>query len=50
MPGVSTRRVDELAQALGRQGISKSQVSVLCQEVDREVERFRTRPLTDPYP
>jgi putative transposase len=43
--GVSTRRVDELAQTLGLNGISKSQVSVLCQELDTEVERFRTRPL-----
>jgi putative transposase len=48
--GVSTRRVDELVQALGLQGISKSQVSVLCAELDRELERFRTRPLTEPYP
>lgn len=43
--GVSTRRVDELVQALGLSGISKSQVSVLCAELDSEVERFRTRPL-----
>lgn len=43
--GVSTRRVDELAQTLGLNGISKSQVSLLCQELDAEVERFRTRPL-----
>jgi transposase-like protein len=49
--GVSTRRVDELVQALGLQGISKSQVSVLCAELDGEVERFRTRPLGEaPYP
>src|SRR5437660_2734643 len=37
--GVSTRRVDDLVQALGMQGISKSQVSRLCQELDKEVER-----------
>jgi putative transposase len=43
--GVSTRRVDELAQALGLQGMSKSQVSLICQELDAEVERFRTRTL-----
>jgi transposase-like protein len=48
--GVSTRRVDELVQALGMQGISKSQVSRLCQELDAEVERFRTRQLEGPYP
>lgn len=43
--GVSTRRVEELARALGLQGISKSQVSLVCQELDTEVERFRARPL-----
>jgi putative transposase len=48
--GVSTRRVDELVQALGLQGVSKSQVSVLCQELDGEVARFRSRPLSEPYP
>lgn len=48
--GVSTRRVDELVQALGLQGISKSQVSLLCAELDAEVERFRSRPLVGPYP
>src|ERR671924_13039 len=48
--GVSTRRVDDLVQALGMTGISKSQVSRLCQELDREVERFRARPLVGPYP
>jgi transposase-like protein len=48
--GVSTRRVDEVLQALGMQGISKSQVSRLCQELDAEVERFRLRRLTSPYP
>jgi transposase-like protein len=48
--GVSTRRVDELVQALGMTGISKSQVSRLCQALDAEVERFRTRPLEGPYP
>ena len=45
--GVSTRRVDDLVRTLGLQGISKSQVSLLCQELDGEVERFRTRPLCD---
>jgi transposase-like protein len=48
--GVSTRRVDDLVAALGLQGISKSQVSRLCQELDAEVERFRTRRLEGPYP
>ncbi len=48
--GVSTRRVEDLVQALGLQGVSKSQVSVLCQELDSEVERFRARPLVESYP
>lgn len=49
--GVSTRRVDELVQALGLNGISKSQVSLICQELDTEVEGFRSRPLgEEAYP
>src|SRR5215831_15103101 len=48
--GISTRRVDDLVQALGMQGISKSQVSRLCTELDKEVERFRRRKLEGPYP
>jgi putative transposase len=48
--GVSTRRVDDLVQALGMTGISKSQVSRLCQTLDAEVERFRNRRLEGPYP
>ena len=48
--GVSTRRVDDLVKALGMTGISKSQVSRLCKDLDAEVERFRTRPLGGPYP
>ena len=48
--GVSTRRVDDLVQALGLRGISKSQVSRLCEELDAEVERFRARKLEGPYP
>ncbi len=48
--GVSTRRVDALVKALGMEGISKSQVSRLCQALDQEVERFRTRPLLGLFP
>src|ERR687883_1098021 len=48
--GVSTRKVDDLVKALGMEGLSKSQVSRLCQELDAEVERFRTRALDGPYP
>jgi putative transposase len=43
--GVRTRRVDELVKALGLAGSSKSQVSRLCEALDTEVERFRTRKL-----
>ncbi len=48
--GVSTRRVDELVKALGLDGISRSQVSRLCEELDTEVERFRQRKLEGAYP
>ncbi len=48
--GVSTRRVDALVKALGLDGISKSQVSRLCEALDAEVERFRQRPLEGAYP
>ncbi len=48
--GVSTRKVDELVKALGMTGISKSRVSELCEELDEEVERFRSRPLKGSYP
>lgn len=43
--GVSTRRVDDLVKALGCEGISKSQVSRICQELDSVVEAFLSRPL-----
>src|SRR6185436_19640792 len=48
--GVSTRKVDDLVKALGLDGISKSQVSRLCETLDEEVERFRGRPLEGIYP
>jgi len=44
--GIATRRVDERGQTLGLAGMSKSQVSLLCQELEAEVERFRSRPLS----
>jgi len=44
--GIATRRVDERVQTLGLAGMSKSQVSLLCQELEAEVERFRSRPLS----
>lgn len=49
--GVSTRRVDDLVKALGCEGISKSQVSRICQDLDEVVESFLSRPLDGgPYP
>ena len=44
--GVSTRKVDDLMKALGLDGVSKSEVSRICAELDPLVEAFRTRPLT----
>src|SRR4051794_20865301 len=43
--GVSTRRVDELVQAMGLAGISKSQVSKLCKDIDERVNAFLERPI-----
>lgn len=48
--GVSTRSVDELVQAMGMSGISKSQVSRLCGEIDERVNTFLTRPLEGDWP
>ena len=43
--GVSTRSVDDLVQAMGMSGISKSQVSRLCAEIDERVGAFLERPI-----
>jgi putative transposase len=43
--GVSTRKVEELVQAMGLSGISKSQVSKLCKDIDERVNAFLQRPL-----
>jgi putative transposase len=49
--GVSTRRVEDLVEALGVDGISKSQVSRICAALDAEVEAFRNRSLAgEMYP
>src|SRR6266851_2525608 len=48
--GVSTRSVDELVQAMGMTGISKSQVSRLCGEIDDKVQTFLNRPLEGDWP
>ncbi len=48
--GVSTRRVDELAQAMGLAGLDKSRVSRLCKEIDERVNAFLDRPLAGEWP
>lgn len=48
--GVSTRSVDELVQSMGMTGISKSQVSRLCEEIDERVEAFLNRPIEGDWP
>jgi putative transposase len=48
--GVSTRSVDELVRAMGMTGISKSQVSRLCGEIDDKVAVFLNRPLEGDWP
>jgi transposase-like protein len=48
--GVSTRSVDSLVQAMGMSGISKSQVSRLCEDIDTRVKAFLTRPLEGDWP
>src|SRR5512145_645831 len=48
--GVSTRSVDELVQAMGMSGISKSSVSRLAQEIDEKVKAFLDRPLEGDWP
>jgi putative transposase len=48
--GVSTRSVDELVKAMGMTGISKSQVSRLCTEIDERVHAFLARPIEGDWP
>jgi putative transposase len=48
--GVSTRSVDDLVKALGMTGISKSQVSRLCAEIDERVNAFLERPIEGDWP
>lgn len=48
--GISTRSVDDLVKALGMTGISKSQVSRLCGEIDDKVHTFLNRPLEGEWP
>ena len=48
--GVSTRSVDDLVKAMGGSGVSKSQVSRLCEEIDEKVNAFLDRPLEGDWP
>jgi putative transposase len=48
--GVSTRSVDDLVRAMGATGVSKSQVSRLCEEIDARVKAFLDRPLEGDWP
>jgi transposase-like protein len=48
--GVSTRKVDDLVQAMGLTGIGKSTVSKLCKDIDERVNAFLDRPLQGEWP
>lgn len=48
--GVSTRSVDELVKSFGMTGISKSQVSRLCEQIDERVGAFLNRPIEGEWP
>jgi transposase-like protein len=48
--GISTRSVDDLVKAMGASGISKSQVSRLCEEIDERVNAFLARPIEGEWP
>src|SRR6201998_43613 len=48
--GISTRSVDDLVRAMGLDGISKSQVSRLCGEIDERVQTFLSRPIEGEWP
>lgn len=50
LQGVSTRAVDDLVKALGASGVSRSEVSRLCQEVEGRVREFLERPLEGAFP
>jgi putative transposase len=48
--GVSTRKVERLAEQLGVEGISKSTVSRICTGLDERAAAFCGRPLEGAYP
>jgi len=48
--GVSTRKVDDLVKSMGIGGVSRSEVSRVCADLDEVVSAFRNRPLESAYP
>lgn len=48
--GVSTRSVDDLVKAMGMSGVSKSQVSRVCEDIDERVQAFLDRPIEGDWP
>jgi transposase-like protein len=48
--GISTRSVDDLVKAMGMSGVSKSQVSWLCEEIDQRVNAFLARHIEGERP
>ena len=48
--GISTRSVDDLVKAMGMSGVSKSQVSRLCEDIDERVDAFLDRPIEGDWP
>ena len=48
--GISTRSVDDLVKAMGMSGISKSQVSRFCEDIEGKVKAFLDRPLDGDWP
>jgi putative transposase len=50
LQGVSTRAVDDLVKSLGAGGVSRSEVSRICAEVDSRVQEFLNRPLEGAFP
>jgi len=50
LQGVSTRSVDDLVKAMDMSGVSKRQVSRLCEEIDEKVKAFIERPIEGEWP
>jgi len=48
--GVSTRKIERLAKAMGIENISAGQVSEINKELTVQADSFRKRPLEEEYP